>query len=146
MLLTIKRPTRNLFMPLIERFEKRLGGCQSKLISRGGRLQLLNSVLSTIPIYYMACFKLPMWVIKCMDQIRRRFLWGRSDRVTKGISLINWKTVSIPRKCGGLGVVDLQIRNTSLLLRWWWRVYNIQTLFGRTQFLSFGQEGLLLRV
>lgn len=29
----------------------------------------------------------------------------------------------MPRKWGGLGIRNLEIQNISLLLRWWWRLY-----------------------
>lgn len=48
--LTTKKPLRQCYMPLVEKLEKRLQGWKGKLISRGGRAQLVNSVLSSIPI------------------------------------------------------------------------------------------------
>lgn len=87
-------------------------------------MQLVNSVLSAIPIYYMACFSLPEWVIARIDQIRRGFLWGRNGTERAGIPLLNWNTVTLPKCWGGMGIANLRLRNTSLLLRWWWRAYN----------------------
>lgn len=110
-------------MPLIQRFETKLEGWKGKFISRGGRLQLVNSVLSSIPIYFMACFQLPIWVIKRLDKVRRGFLWGKNDGNKIGISLINWNTVCSPKKWGGMVVYNLRFRNISLLLRWWWRLH-----------------------
>lgn len=121
--LTINKPTRTQFMPLIERMERKLSGWQGKLISRGGRLQLVQSVLSSIPTYYMMCFRLPQWVIQRIDRIRRTFLWGADGENKKGISLISWPAVCKPRCLGGLGISDLNIANISLLLRWWWKLY-----------------------
>ena len=100
-----------------------LEGWKGKLFSRGGRLQLVNSVLSFIPIYFMACFQLPQWLIQRLDRIRRSFLWGQNEDKRVGISLINWDTVCLPKEWGGLGVSNLRLRNISLLLRWWWRLY-----------------------
>lgn len=37
--------------------------------------------------------------------------------------MINWPSVCLPKKWGGLGIPDLELRNTALLLRWWWRLY-----------------------
>lgn len=87
--LTITKPTRNLFMPLIEKMENKLAGWKCKIISKEGRLQLVQSVLSSIPVYYMMSFRLPQWVINRIDSIRRRFLWGMKEGSTRYISLIN---------------------------------------------------------
>lgn len=57
--LTLHRPSKELFMPLIEKVEQKLEGWKSRLILRGGRLLLMNSVLSSIPIYFMSSFLLP---------------------------------------------------------------------------------------
>lgn len=122
--LTLKRPNRQLFVPLIERIEKRLTGWQSKMLSRGGRLELVQIVLSSVPVYYMICFKIPKWVLSRIDRARRRFLWGKSYSQDRGISLCNWEIACLPKKWGGLGISDLYLRNASLLLRWWWKGYN----------------------
>ncbi len=45
--------------PIISRVEKRLEGWQAKLLSMGGRLILVNSVLENIPVYYLSIFKAP---------------------------------------------------------------------------------------
>lgn len=84
----------------------------------------MNSVLSAIPIYFMACFQLPQWLLKRMDKIRRSFLWGENDHITNGVSLINWASVCTPKQWGGMGVSSLKYRNISLMLRWWWRAYD----------------------
>lgn len=123
MLLTISRPNRKEFLPLIERLEKRMEGWKGKLISRGGRLQLVKSVLTAIPIYYMMCLKLPKWVIDRIDAVRRAFLWGRNGKEGRAISLLNWPTVCMPTVVGGMGIHDLEVHNTALLLCWWRRAY-----------------------
>lgn len=94
------------------------------MLSRGGRLELVRSVLSAIPIYYMTCFQLPQWVIDRIDRIRRGFLWGKNGSTDRGISLTSWETVCIPTNCGGLGVSNLKLVNISLMLRWWWKVHH----------------------
>lgn len=68
--LTISSPAKVLFLPLIEKVERKLEGWKGKLISRGGRLQLINVVLSSIPVYFMTCFKLLRWVVKRINKIK----------------------------------------------------------------------------
>lgn len=110
-------------MPLIEKVEKKLGGWKGKFLSNGCRLELVRSVLSAIPIYYMTCFRLPQWVIARINKVRRGFLWGKGDVLMGGFSLTNWAAVCIPRNFGGFGVSNLNLANIALLLRWWWKAY-----------------------
>jgi hypothetical protein len=101
--LTCRKPTREDYIRLLEKLEKCLVGWRGKLISRGGRLQLLNVILSSIPVYYLSCFQLPKWVLRRIDKIQRDFLWAKFEGAELEISLLNWDVVCLPRKHGGLG-------------------------------------------
>lgn len=68
----------------------------------------------------MSVFKLPVWVMETIDRIRRGFLWKKNSNEDKGISLANWELVCKPKKFGGLGVIDIQLFNDALLLKWYW--------------------------
>lgn len=46
--------------PVVERVRKRLDGWKRALISKGGRLVLVQSVLSSIPTYYLSLFRVPL--------------------------------------------------------------------------------------
>ena len=46
------------WQPVMTKIEACLGGWQARLLSRGGRLVLLQSVLAAIPIYFMAIFRM----------------------------------------------------------------------------------------
>jgi hypothetical protein len=50
-----------------ERFEKRLSSWKGKNLSTGGRLTLINSVLSSLPMYMMSSFEIPRGVLKKLD-------------------------------------------------------------------------------
>ncbi|XP_019465331.1 PREDICTED: uncharacterized protein LOC109363522 [Lupinus angustifolius] len=65
--------------PVIEVFKKKLSFWQQKLISFAGRVTLLKSVLSSLPIYFFSFYKAPVSVIHELDKIQRIFLWGRSE-------------------------------------------------------------------
>ena len=47
-----------------ERFQKRLSGWRSKMLSVGGRLVLINSVLSSLPMFMMSFFEIPRGILK----------------------------------------------------------------------------------
>ena len=58
-----------------------------------GRLQIVNSVLSSLPAYYMCSLKLPVAVIEAIDKYRKNCLSRGSDFRRKGYNLAAWKLV-----------------------------------------------------
>jgi hypothetical protein len=66
-----------------EHFEKRLSSWKSKHLSIGGRLKLINSVLSSLPMYMMSFFAIPKEVLKKLDYFRSRFYWQGDERKRK---------------------------------------------------------------
>ncbi|KAJ4771126.1 RNA-directed DNA polymerase (reverse transcriptase)-related family protein [Rhynchospora pubera] len=121
--LTHRRPDRATFQILIDKLTKRLSGWKARLLSRAGRVVLASSVLSTIPIFFMSVFKLPIWVIRQIDKIRRSFIWKGASLQSKGIHLLSWDRVCLPKQLGGFGLLNLHLHNIALLLRWWWGLY-----------------------
>ncbi|KAJ3689792.1 hypothetical protein LUZ61_018956 [Rhynchospora tenuis] len=120
--LTIRKPKKIHFKPLVDAFQKKLDGWQSKFLSLGGRLTLVKSVLTALPLHYMQVIKLPSWLIKHLDGIRRRFFWKGNDKCLGGHCLVNWTKCCLPKKCGGLGILDLQTQNQALLMKWLWKL------------------------
>ncbi|XP_076896767.1 putative mitochondrial protein AtMg00310 [Bidens hawaiensis] len=100
--------------------EKRLASWKSKLLSIGGRVTLMRSVLENLPIYYFSLFKAPSAVIEKVEGIMRRFLWVGSSEEKK-INWVAWERVVRPRKIGGLGLSRLKHTNETLLLKWSWQ-------------------------
>ena len=52
-----------------ERFEKKLSGWKGKLLTVWGRLVLINSVLSSLPMFMMSFFEVPKGVLKKIDYL-----------------------------------------------------------------------------
>ena len=59
-----------------ERFRKRLTSWKIQYISKGGRVTLIRSTLSSLPIYYLSLFRMPQKVCARLERIQRQFLWG----------------------------------------------------------------------
>ncbi|GKU92387.1 hypothetical protein SLEP1_g6121 [Rubroshorea leprosula] len=118
--------------PMIESFKKKLASWKNKFISLGGRITLLNSVLSSLPVFTMSVHLLPKGLILILDKIRRSFLWGGGESIRK-VNWVCWEKVCRSKLEGGLGVKDLRKFNLALLGKWWSRI-------------AEGEEGLLYRV
>jgi len=111
------------YMPLMDRTEKRLTSVSS-FLSQAGRLQLVNSVLYSLPTYAMCSLKVPIAVLEFIDRARRHCLWRGSEVNAKGKSLVAWPKVTKPKNKGGLGVVELRSQNEALLIKHLDKFYN----------------------
>jgi len=109
---------------VIGKFEKRLATWQMQYLSFGGRVTLINSVLDSLPTYYMALLPMPSEVIEQIDKIRRDFLW-KGNREKHKFHLIKWEKVTQPKYQGGLGIKNLAAHNKSMMMKWLWR-YNLE--------------------
>ena len=61
---------------IIDKIKNKISNWNGRFLSRAGRLVLINSVLSALPIYWMSMHLFPDWVIDKIDKIRRDFLWS----------------------------------------------------------------------
>jgi hypothetical protein len=52
-----------------------------------------------------------------VDYYRSRFFW-QGDSEKKKYQLVKWSMVCTPKDQGGLGIQDLQVKNTALLGKW----------------------------
>ena len=58
---------------LLDRIDKRLASWKGHTLSREGRLILVNSILSSLLLYFISFFFIPQWVIDHIDRLRRAF-------------------------------------------------------------------------
>jgi hypothetical protein len=106
-----------------ERFQKKLSSWKGKMLSAGGRLVLINSVLSSLPMYMMSFFKIPKGVLEKLGYYRSRFFW-QCDEHKKKYRLAKWSILHKPRSVGGMGIIDLDIQNKCLLSKWIFKLIN----------------------
>ena len=109
--------TASIWNPNLERMEKKLSGWKRLYLSKGGRLTLLKSTLSSLPTYYLSLFTTPKAVAYRLECIQRNFLWGSSVECFK-YPLVAWEKVCLPRESGGLGIRTLASFNQALLGKW----------------------------
>jgi Reverse transcriptase (RNA-dependent DNA polymerase) len=124
--LSDKKLPKDAYNKIFNNEERRLAGWKADLLSIGGRLVLLNSILTTQLAYFMSVFVLPKWVIMRLEKIQRRFLWhGHKEKQgqTRPVYLASWLMVTRSKRQGALGVRDLTLANHSLMIKWmWWWV------------------------
>uniref|UniRef100_A0A8I6YB15 Reverse transcriptase domain-containing protein n=1 Tax=Hordeum vulgare subsp. vulgare TaxID=112509 RepID=A0A8I6YB15_HORVV len=104
-----------------DRFEKKLSCWKGKLLSYGGRLVLVNSVLTSMPMFLLSFFEVLVGVRNRLDFYRSRFFW-QSDEVKTKYRLARWDIICRPKEQGGLGIENLEVKNRCLLSKWLFRL------------------------
>ena len=84
--------SKSIWDPILEKMECKLSRWQRMYLSKGGRVTLIKSTLSSLPIYFMSLFPIPVSVARRIDKIQRDFLWGgMGDK--KKFHLVKWSQV-----------------------------------------------------
>jgi hypothetical protein len=106
-----------------ERFKRKLSTWRAKHLSYGGRLILLNSVLSSLPMFMMSFFEISKRVLDRLDYYRSRFFWqGNGNKQI--YCLAKRDILCRPKDQGGLGIANLWTKNKCLLSKWLFKLLN----------------------
>ncbi|XP_057798040.1 uncharacterized protein LOC131014167 [Salvia miltiorrhiza] len=111
-----------------------------------GRITLVKSVLQSIPVYQLSFAFIPKAVIKELNSLFSKFLWGGGTQ-TGGITWFKWNALCLNKDSGGLGFRNIDWFNKVLLSKWLWRflgegkalwVRVIKSIYGE---LEWGEGG-----
>ena len=84
--------TASIWNPILEGMEKKLSRWKRLYLSKGGRLTLLKSTLSSLSTYYLSLFTIPKAVATRLEHIQRNFLWDSLVECFK-YPLVAWEKV-----------------------------------------------------
>ena len=115
---------------LVQKFEKRICHWTHKLLSLGGRLILVQDVLSSILVYWLGLAPIPLSILHKLRSIMFAFLWGSTSNNRK-YHLINWQSLSWPTENEGWGIKKLHWFSTALHLKNQWMVLMNNGLWNR---------------
>ncbi|KAK2635356.1 hypothetical protein Ddye_030148 [Dipteronia dyeriana] len=95
--------SKNFWNLLVSKIEKRLAHWKRKFLLKSGGLVLINSVISSILIYFLSVFKLPIGVAHLIEKLQGSFLWG--DGVLKRkLHSVSWGEVFKRKANEGFGI------------------------------------------
>jgi len=116
------------WLDIEKRIEKKLSGWKGKMLSVGGRLVLINTVLSSLPMFMLSFFETPKGVLEKINCFRSRFYW-QSDQHKRKYRLAKWELMCQPKIQGGLGIHNLELQNKCLLSKWLYKLLNEEGLW-----------------
>jgi hypothetical protein len=120
------RPQLHDLMPLVFKLERSLT-IISHFLSQGARLQLVDSALTSMSIYFLCSLSLPPGIIKPMERILRQVLWS-DDLDNPKQSLAAWEMLTKPKDKGGVGLVNFKNKNEGLLMKHLDKFYNRENI------------------
>lgn len=97
--------------------KKNLSALKRKHLYIEGRLVFLNSVLSSLLVFFFSFYKAPKKVITKLSQIQGNFLWGGDYKSSK-VCYVKWDIVCSLKEEGGIDVKNLFLFNLVLLNKW----------------------------
>ena len=83
---------------------------------------LIKSILSTLPIFQFSSLLAPKGILKDLAQLIHKFLWQGGKSNHKKIHLVNWDTITLPKKSGGLEIKDPEVTNIAMGAKILWRI------------------------
>ena len=96
----------SIWNPIIERMEKRLAGWKRLYLSKGGKVTLIKSTLSSLPTYFLSLFPIPVRDANRLEKLQREFLWCEMGESTK-FHLVSWPDICEPVQRGGLTIKNV---------------------------------------
>jgi hypothetical protein len=88
-----------------------------RLLNHAAKLELVRSVLASIPLYLVSVIKFPKWAITLINSQMAHCLWDNYECHYR-YHLANWGLVSQKKEYGGLGIPNLAEMNMCLLASW----------------------------
>lgn len=79
-------------------------------------------MLIAIPVFHMQLIQMLMGILKSLDRLCRRCIWGEEDNSTRMHS-IRWTILCKPKRNGGLGFRRALDINKVLLSKLIWRLH-----------------------
>jgi hypothetical protein len=109
---------------ILENFKSKLLTYKANYLSHATRVELINSIFSSISVNYMSNIIFSRKVLAKITRIIRNFWWNgvNSESASKTLCLIAWKNICTPKEEGGLGIQNLMAAIHGLILSTTWRI------------------------
>ncbi|KAL9679888.1 hypothetical protein QQ045_017759 [Rhodiola kirilowii] len=119
----------DMFTDLVDKVTARIGVWMKRFLSMGGRVTLVNSVLSAIGVHCMLVLPIPLTVLNRLSSLMANFIWdsGRSKRRHWKC----WQVLCRPKQVGGLGIRDPKTIMTALHAKLAWSFLEQRTLWAK---------------
>lgn len=124
------------FLDLMTKFDKQISGWKGRLLSFGGKITLLKSVLNALPIHALSVLKHPRKLLQHLERSMAAFLWNSKERYRK--RWISWNQICIPLAEGGLGIRSLSQVMKALHAKRCWSLIKGESVWAQYMVRKYG--------
>ena len=82
-------PRSNLWLPLLDKMKAMILAWGGTWLNKVGKLILINSVLTSLPVFQTSILLAPRGIVRDIDNILRKFLWEGGRNEGKKMHLIS---------------------------------------------------------
>lgn len=109
---------------ILTKFRAKLTTIKANKLNHAGHLVYINSVLCSIPIYYMSIVLFSKRFIAKITSIIRKFWWAgvQEENATSPFHFRSWDDMCKPKNKSGLGIRGIFKINQSLLINAAWNI------------------------
>ena len=108
--------------PIVEKLKAKIQKWGARWLTLAGKLVLLKSVLSNIPIYQSSILLAPSSVISKIETLFKNFLWEGGKGNLKKPHLVSWGKVQKTYREGGLQVRSIHAQNLAMGTKILWQI------------------------
>jgi hypothetical protein len=123
-------------MWLFNKVEVKISLWVNRWLSRGGRLLLLQFVLSNILVYWASIAKIPKGILTKIIKACFQFLWSGRKNIDD-IAIIKWSCITMPKGLSGWGIKKIYWFSRALASKRIWRLIHNKMLRGRVMFSKY---------
>ncbi|XP_043703245.1 uncharacterized protein LOC122653468 [Telopea speciosissima] len=118
----------DMFLPLLDQFKQRLAAWKGRLLSLAGRIELVRSVMCSIPVHNFSVYLWPADAILKMERWIGNFIWTGEADCSKVIT-VKWDNLCKPKREGGVGIRRLRELNLALIAKLAWTIRTDKSTF-----------------
>jgi hypothetical protein len=107
--------------PLVGRVRTKAEPWRGRFTSKGSKSVLIDSCLSSLPMYIMGLYLLPEGVHGTFFKELSRFFWQDMNGRQK-YHMVKWVDICAPKEHGGIGILATHHFNKALMLKWVWHI------------------------
>ncbi|KAL9689689.1 hypothetical protein QQ045_010078 [Rhodiola kirilowii] len=117
------------FQKLEDQIRGRITGWLRNMLSLGGRITLVETVLNSMAIHVLASLPTPAAVINRINSLLANFIWDSGGQSRR--HWVSWPDICRDKRAGGLGIRNLNDIRKGFQYKLAWRCMDPSSLWGR---------------